>query len=206
MRDTRIFLKSFLGAVLGIVLVGCCLENSSTDKRPFDVSVAERTLDVDIRLSASTGNNQVWNYDRGRDHESFYGRNGIVRSAPVIMGSRVVEVRNERNNIVIRDIKTGRNLATHIAGWSGILQCVGVINVQGKSYLFVIKGVATYKNYSRIHVFNDEFKCCYETNIEGRTWQIEDIGCNGDVPFVGIKNACGERRLRIDFNHVMELK
>lgn len=199
MRDTRIFLKSFLGAVLGIVLVGCCLENSSTDKRPFDVSVAERTLDVDIRLSASTGNNQVWNYDRGRDHESFYGRNGIVRSAPLIMGDRVVEVRVDRNKMVIYDSEAKRTLATHTAGWSSILQCVGVVSVQGKSYLLVIKGVATYKNYSRIHVFNDEFKCCYETNIEGRTWQIEDIGCNGDVPFVGIKNTCSGRILRIDF-------
>ncbi len=206
MRDTQIFSKSFWGVALGIALAGCCLENSSTSKRPFEVSVVEQPFNVDSRRSTDIEDNQVWNYDRDRDHKSFYGDNGIVRSAPVIMGSRVVEVRKERNNIVIRDIKTKRILATHMAGWSSFLQCVGVINVQGKSYLFVIKGVATYKNYSRIHVFNDEFKCCYETNIEGRTWQIENIGCNGDVPFVGIKNAWGERKLRIDFKHVMELK
>ena len=109
---------------------------------------------------------QIWN-SKGR---------GDRESSVISFFGRKIKIGTEKNNIVVSDAATGQVLAGHLSGWSGILQTIAVIDDGVSQHLVVIKGVRTYENCSKIHIFDSDFQCRCETQIPGRGWFVVSCG------------------------------
>lgn len=121
--------------------------------------------------------NQIWNRNPTY-YESF--NTNDVQSGMLQFGSKSILVREHRNKIIVTDAYTHSNYVEHVSGWSKRLQCAAVVPFRGTNFLFVIKGYRTYHNYSRIHIFNEDFNCCGEKEINGRNWEIMGVSCKDD--------------------------
>ena len=130
----------------------------------------------------ASSDGRVWNDNvshEERMRRRYKLRDGttiVSESSPLRFGTNTVCVAvaatSEGDYIQIADsmFKSTEILGRHRAGWGYILPCAAAFGNGENERLVVVKAPRTYHNWSRVYVFDQSFKCVWES--EG----IEDRG------------------------------
>lgn len=148
-------------------LSSCC----SQDYQQFSVRLFRNTPNSFMVINDNT---TVWRRPE-TDWKEFrreFRANKIsdIKTSPLKFNGRLVTVSCHDNELLISSWPEGAVLSSHRAGWSRIMQTAAIWGISSNQFLLVVKGEATYKNYSKIHIFNSEFECVLERRIQGRSW------------------------------------
>ena len=125
-------------------------------------------------------------------------------SSPIRFGTNTVCVAvaatSEGDYIQIADsmFKTMEILGRHRAGWGYILPCAASFGSGEDERLVVVKAPRTYHNWSQVYVFDQSFKCVWESEeIEGRGgWRAVVSPAHPDSVFLYNKHVACYRLLR----------
>lgn len=169
--------------LLSVILMGCDGVTSLLQDS-LEINVSKLHCNDD-GTQLRWDENRIWNRNEAC-YETF--NTNDVQSSVLQFGSKSIVVSEHRNEIIVTDAYSHGNYGKHVSGWSRRLQCAAVIPVRDANFLFVIKGYRTYHNYSRIHVFNEDFTCCCEKEIMGRSWRIMGVSSESNGTSIFLKN------------------
>ena len=166
---------------LALVAVGCV---SRIDIEHWALEPCDAATTAEIALLVEEGasrDSRVWNNNvphnewRRRQYKLRDGTTIASESSPLRFGTNTVCVAvagtREGDYIQIADsmFKTVEILGRHRAGWGYILPCAAAFGSDAEERLVVVKAPRTYHNWSRVYVFDQNFKCVWESEeIEGR--------------------------------------
>ena len=153
---------------------------------------------------------RVWNDNvrhEERERRRYKLRDGTTiasESSPIRFGTNTVCVAvaatSEGDYIQIADsmFKTTEILRRHRAGWGYILPCAASFGNGENERLVVVKAPRTYDNRVRVYVFDQSFKCVWESEeIEGRRgWRVVVSPSHPDSVFLYNKHVACYRLLR----------
>ena len=173
----RIILVSSLALAAGCV--------SRMDLEHWTLEPCDAATTAEIARFVEEGasrDSRVWNdnvpYEE-RERRRYKLRDGTTiatESSPIRFGTNTVCVAvaatSEGDYIQIADsmFKTTEILGHHRAGWGYILPCAASFGSGEDERLVVVKAPRTYHNWSQVYVFDQSFKCMWESE------EIEDRG------------------------------
>ena len=157
---------------------------------------------------------RVWNdnvpYEE-RERRRYKLRDGTTiatKSSPIRFGTNTVCVAvaatSEGDYIQIADsmFKITEILGRHRAGWGYILPCAASFGSGEDERLVVVKAPRTYHNWSQVYVFDQSFKCVWESEeIEGRSgWRAVMSPSHPDSVFLYNNCVACYRLVRINLH------
>ena len=209
----RIILVSSLALAAGCV--------SRMDLEHWTLEPCDAATTAEIARFVEEGasrDSRVWNdnvpYEE-RERRRYKLRDGTTiatESSPIRFGTNTVCVAvaatSEGDYIQIADsmFKTTEILGHHRAGWGYILPCAASFGSGEDERLVVVKAPRTYHNWSQVYVFDQSFKCVWESDeIEDRRgWRAVVSPSHPDSVFLYNKHIACYQLVRHETPSVMK--
>ena len=203
----RMILVSFLALAAG------CVSRIDIEHWTLEPCNAATTAEI-VRFveEGASRDGHVWNNNVSheermrRRYELRDGTTIVSESSPLRFGTNMVCVAvaatSEGDYIQIADsmFKTTEIIGRHRAGWGYILPCAASFGSGEDERLVVVKAPRTYHNWSQVYVFDQSFKCVWESEeIEDRSgWRAVVLPSHPDSVFLYNGSVACYRLVRVD--------
>ena len=203
--------------VSSIVLAAGCMSRIDIEHWTLEPCDAATTAEI-ARLveEGASRDGRVWNDNvrhEERERRRYMLRDGTTiatESSPIRFGTNTVCVAvaatSEGDYIQIADsmFKTTEILGRHRAGWGYILPCAASFGSGEDERLVVVKAPRTYHNWSQVYVFDQSFKCVWESEeIEDRRgWRAVMSPSHPDSVFLYNSCVACYRLMRVNMHDV----
>ncbi|MCR5414974.1 MAG: hypothetical protein K6F50_09665 [Kiritimatiellae bacterium] len=202
-----------MAVVSSCALASGCVSRIAIEHWTLEPCDAAMTAEI-ARLAeeGESRGSRVWNdnipYEE-RERRQYKLRDGTTiasESAPLRFGTNTVCVAvagtGDGAYIQIADsmFKTTSILGRHRAGWGYILPCAASFGSGDEERLVVVKAPRTYHNSSRVYVFNQDFKCVWESEeiVDRRGWRAVVSPSHPDSVFLYNKHVACYRLVRME--------
>ena len=206
-------MKSFARIILvsSLAFAAGCVSRIDLEQWTLEPCDAATTAEIARFVEeGASRDSRVWNNNipyEERERRRYKLRDGTTiasESSPIRFGTNTVCVAgaatSEGDYIQIADsmFKTTEILGRHRAGWGYILPCAASFGSGEDERLVVVKAPRTYHNWSQVYVFDQSFKCVWESEeIEGRSgWRAVMSPSHPDSVFLYNKHVACYRLLR----------